>query len=289
MPATVISLGYLRLGATDLDAWAEFAENLIGAMVAEADDERMLLRIDHYAYRLDIRKNETGGVLAAGWEVRSAKDLQEIVTRLEAHGYAVEWLGADAARERMVSEVVRFRDPEDNYDLELFWGLKSATPRFASPLGATFVADNLGLGHLFHACTDASKYSELYFDILGFQLSDHIDFPPDGEIVGVFTHCNPRHHSFAFAANAMRKQGIGHFMLEVTELDILGRALDYIEEKGIPVVQTFGRHTNDKMVSVYVLTPSGVAMEFGTGGILIDDATWRPVRYDIAHYWGHHR
>ncbi len=289
MNATVISLGYLRLGAEDLEAWREFAENLLGAMVAENDADRMLLRIDHYAYRLDIRRTNTGGVLAAGWEVKGPHELAELVARLEEHRYAVERLDATAAKERMVSEVVRFRDPEDNYDLELFWGLKSATPRFASPLGATFVAGDLGLGHLFHACTDAAKYSELYFDILGFELSDHIDFPPDGDIVGIFTHCNPRHHSFAFAENAMRKQGIGHFMLEVTELDILGRALDYIEEKNVPVVQTFGRHTNDKMVSVYVLTPSGVAMEFGTGGILIDDATWRPVRYDIAHYWGHHR
>jgi 3,4-dihydroxy-9,10-secoandrosta-1,3,5(10)-triene-9,17-dione 4,5-dioxygenase len=31
-----------------------------------------------------------------------------------------------------------------------------------------------------------------------------------------------------------------------------------------------------------------VGLEFGTGGIKIDDETWTPTRYDTAHFWGHH-
>ena len=38
-----------------------------------------------------------------------------------------------------------------------------------------------------------------------------------------------------------------------------------------PIVQTLGMHTNDKTISFYAGTPAGFAVEYGTGGILIDD------------------
>lgn len=286
MTARVISLAYLRLGAESLDAWADFAERFIGAMVAERTDDRLLLRLDHYSYRFDIRPAAAGGVQVVGWEVRGPRELAEIRARLEAADYAVSDLSADQVAERRISGGFAFRDPDDNFDIEVVWGLKSDVVRFASPLGASFVAGDLGLGHLFQAVTSEDVYARLYFDIFGFLLSDHIDFPG---AVGVFTHCNPRHHSFAFSENPARKPGIGHFMVETTELDVIGRCMDLVDEEGVRVVQTFGRHTNDRMTSLYIVTPSDVAMEFGTGGILIDDETWRPVRYDAAHYWGHKR
>ena len=37
---------------------------------------------------------------------------------------------------------------------------------------------------------------------------------------------------------------------------------------------TLGRHTNDLMTSFYVRTPSGFEIEYGTGGLVVDDDTW---------------
>ena len=37
---------------------------------------------------------------------------------------------------------------------------------------------------------------------------------------------------------------------------------------------SLGRHTNDLMTSFYVRTPSGFEIEYGTGGIVVDDDTW---------------
>jgi 3,4-dihydroxy-9,10-secoandrosta-1,3,5(10)-triene-9,17-dione 4,5-dioxygenase len=36
-----------------------------------------------------------------------------------------------------------------------------------------------------------------------------------------------------------------------------------------------------------VNSPSGFQIELGTGGLLIDDTTWRPSRYDVPNFWGH--
>ena len=79
-------------------------------------------------------------------------------------------------------------------------------------------------------------------------------------------------------------------MADVTAIDVVGRAWDRVLLKdAAPVVQSLGMHTNDKMISFYAGTPAGFAVEYGTGGVVIDEATWTPSRYPGAHYWGHQR
>ena len=83
-------------------------------------------------------------------------------------------------------------------------------------------------------------------------------------------------------------KGIGHIMFEVDDVDVVGRAYDKVVKDGIaPLAISLGRHSNDQMVSFYVNSPSGFQIEYGTGGLLIDDDTWRPVRYDVPNFWGH--
>ncbi|UDY24596.1 VOC family protein [Nocardioides sp. Kera G14] len=288
MTASVRSLGYLRINSTDLDAWKEFGENLLGLMVVEATGERVRFRIDEYEYRIEVLAADNDNVTTIGWEVATEADLEELVSRLEEAGYKVEQLGKDVAKERNVTRLATFRDPDDVLSLELYVGLKTANERFYSTKGATFVAGRaLGLGHVFQVVGDAEKYDELYRTILGFRLSDYIEVPPNLE--ATFLHCNPRHHSFAYVANPKRPLGPGHFMVEVDDLDSVGRAWQQMLDEKAPVIQTLGRHTNDKMISAYVKTPSNVGVEYGFGGLLVDDATWTPTRYDWAHYWGHEK
>ena len=69
----------------------------------------------------------------------------------------------------------------------------------------------------------------------------------------------------------------------------MGRAYDLTLAGGAPLSSTFGKHSNDEMLSFYVTTPSGFQLEFGTAGVIIDDNTWTPARYDVASFWGHSR
>ena len=78
-------------------------------------------------------------------------------------------------------------------------------------------------------------------------------------------------------------------MLEVDDLDVIGRNYDKVLAGAAPILSTFGKHTNDKMISFYVRSPSGFGIEYGTDGVVIDDETWLPTRYEVAHYWGHER
>lgn len=283
--AEVIGLGYVVVEAHDLAAWKAFACELLGLQPAVETPDRLVLRMDEKAYRLDIRRRAAEGVTAIGWEVKGPRELEEISKLLESNGYSVKRAGADAIKERQVSGLVEFDDPAGQR-LELFWGLMESKQRFVSPTGARFVTGAGGMGHIFQFATDGAAQSKLYQELLGFRLSDFIDFGPG--LSGTFLHANQRHHSFAFAP-IPGLTGVGHLMFEVDDLDLIGRAWDKVQDGAAPVAATFGKHTNDEMLSFYVKTPSGFQVEYGYGGKLIDDATWAPARYDSASYWGHRK
>ncbi|CAB4947988.1 MAG: glyoxalase [Actinobacteria bacterium] len=286
MDASVKALGYVVIETTDPQAWLEFGTRVLGLQAVQEED-RLLMRMDDFVYRLDVRSGSEDGIVAIGWDVGDAATLSELSARLTAAGYAVEQADSAKARERQVDALAIFRDPDDQMDVELYWALRKSNNLFVSPTGANFVTDGVGLGHVFQAVSDEAAYRRLYMDILGFRLSDHIDFPNGGQ--GVFLHCNSRHHSMAFGQLAGRKLGIGHIMMEVSDLEIVGRAYDKVLDGAAPLFSSLGKHTNDKMTSFYCGSPSAFGIEYGTGGIVIDDDVWRPTRYSEAHYWGHHR
>ena len=286
MAAEVRTLGYCIISSGDLVAWETFACDLLGLQVAERTDERLRLRNDEKAYRLEVQRGDAEGVTVLGWEVDGAAELAELASRVEAAGYEVTREGSELARQRSVTELVSFTDP-DGLRLELFYGQLNDKRKFVSPTGANFLTGDGGLGHVFQLVNEEEPFRHLYLDVLGFKLSDFIDFGP---IQATFTHCNERHHSFAFAPVPDAPKGIGHIMFEVDDIDIVGRAYDkVVKEKAAPLVLTFGRHSNDQMMSFYMTSPSGFQIEYGTGGVLIDDETWRPSRYDAPNFWGHER
>jgi hypothetical protein len=43
------------------------------------------------------------------------------------------------------------------------------------------------------------------------------------------------------------------------------------------------------MVSFYARTPAGFEVEFGTGALEVDEASWRVMRHDKPSSWGHKR
>ena len=59
-----------------------------------------------------------------------------------------------------------------------------------------------------------------------------------------------------------------------------------IGAREIPLAMSLGRHTNDLMTSFYVRTPSGFEIEYGTGGLVVDDDTWTVGTHDSAEPLG---
>ncbi len=283
--ARVEALGYLVATVKDLPAWKKFAVDVHGMQIVEQTRDRLLLRLDARAWRLDLRAGSEESIDAVGWEVPGPEDLAEFEQVLNANGVPARRASTEQARQRKVSDLVLLEDP-DGRTHELFYGAANDERVFISPTGAQFITGHLGLGHVMFAVSDSGAFRRLFMDLLGFRLSDYIDIGPDP---GTFLHCNPRHHSLAFAEREGVSPRLGHLMVQVSTIDTVGRAYDKILAGAAKVGATLGRHTNDEMISYYVKSPSGWEFEYGIGGLEIDDETWTPVRWEAAHYWGHTR
>ena len=118
--------------------------------------------------------------------------------------------------------------------------------------------------------------------------SDYIDVnmgPADVQRVA-FLNAGPRHHALAIVPLEM-PQRLHHLMLQVTDMDDVGTTYDLCHDQGVPIAMSLGRHTNDRMTSFYMQTPSGFQVEYGAGGVEIDDETWEIGHYDAPSIWGH--
>ena len=281
------SFGYIGLGAQDLDAWKSFATEVLGLQVGTAPegDDGLFLRMDGRAYRIAIEPGVDNAIHYLGFEVGSREGLAELVASLRGQGLDVVEESQELCARRRVAVMASTADSSGNR-LELFVGHEEATAPFVSPTGANFVIDDMGFGHAMLLVTDIDAFVDFYAGKLGFKLSDTIGGMMPG-VEAYFLHCNPRHHSIAAVSVPGVPQMISHIMLQVDSLDTVGRAHDEVVKRGLHVVSTLGKHTNDHMVSFYCLTPSGLTVEFGTGARRVDDENWVVGHYTATSYWGH--
>jgi 2,3-dihydroxybiphenyl 1,2-dioxygenase len=237
-----------------------------------------------------VRPGASNDISFAGWEVGGPADLQSLAERLRANGVAVVAEPATLAAARNVRELVSFADP-DGLRHEAFFGplLLPETP-FHSPRAIDgFVTGDQGCGHIVLAAIDPAAQVRFLTEGLGFRISDYIDVDtPARRLNLTFLHCTPRHHSIAIAPRpAPHLPRLHHIMLEVASLDDVGSTYDLAQEQGHPLATSLGRHTNDHMLSFYVTTPAGFLIEYGWGGLQIDDATWHVRRFHRTSTWGH--
>ena len=280
--ATVNALTYIGVRSPEVEPWRDFATALLGMQIADGStDDCLLLRMDDRHHRIAVQQGEPG-LAYLGFEVATRQALNELVAKLAAGGVTVEEDKALAAQRR-VHDLYRCQDPAGN-QVELVAGQLSPKTAFASPRGVTFKTGEQGLGHVFMLVPEFEPTWHFYVDLLGLRLSDTIG---NDAFEGTFLHCNPRHHTLAFAAAGF--SAMLHVMVEVDSLEAVGRAYDIVRERGLPVSMSLGMHTNDHMVSFYVPTPAGFDIEYGTGGRAIDDTTWTVGHYNDISYWGHHR
>ncbi len=282
--AAVTQLGYLGIGVKDVGAWEGYAEGLLGLGVAGREaDGSLLLGMDDHHHRFEMRPDERDDIAYVGWQCDSAADMDAIGARLDAAGVAVAGGTREELERRHVSGLIRFTDP-DGYDVEVFHGPETAVRPFRSPKGDTgFVAGDQGLGHLVLTVQKLDRAMDFYTTMLGLKVTDYVN---DRLNLG-FLHCNPRHHSIAFAEVPNAKKRINHFMLQLDSINPVGRAYDAVQDGSAPLLVSMGRHSNDEMVSFYMANPSMFGVEYGWGAREVDDCTWQVEHYDSGSLWGH--
>jgi 3,4-dihydroxy-9,10-secoandrosta-1,3,5(10)-triene-9,17-dione 4,5-dioxygenase len=276
----VQSLGYVRISAQDPRRWLGFGSEILGMQAVE-EDGASYLRMDDRHHRLAIEAGDTDGGLAYGWEVADPAALDVARGELEAAGFTVTAGNKEELEARRVAGMISCLDPA-GHRVELFCGADRGDGEFTPgrPISG-FRTGELGMGHVVLLVPELEPAVRFYTDVLGFRISDYMLSP----FAATFLHTNRRHHSLALLEVGV--QGLHHLMVELNDVDDVGRAYDLVQAEGIEVARTLGRHTNDRMLSFYARTPSGFEIEYGHGGLLVDEATWEAIELTAASSWGH--
>jgi 2,3-dihydroxybiphenyl 1,2-dioxygenase len=283
-------LGAFGFEVSDLDAWERFAVDVLGLEVGERRaDGSLPLRMDERAQRIVLHPGPADDLAYLGFEVDDEATLGALAQGLARDGVTVSEAKPETLEARGVAALWHCEDPS-GIPIELSCGAAFAAAPFRSErVPSGFVTGDEGVGHAVIQAQELGQTDRFYRERLGMKLSDRIE----GEIVpGVdleirFLHANPRHHTIAFGSLRLPKR-IHHFMVQVNEMKDVGRAYDRALDAGVPIANTLGQHPNDGMFSFYAITPSGFQVEFGWGGVRVDDATWdASAVYDRISTWGH--
>lgn len=290
------SLGYIGVNSTDPSKWQHYGTQVLGMMDVtdkiSNGDENAYLKMDDRPFRVVVNKSAQDGFGFCGWEVASPEDFQLAIATLEKADVTYQRASAEQAAARYVQDYISFADPEGNRH-EIYWGVVSDFGRLISPVGIpSFVTGDQGFGHVVLPAPNFDSTVSFYKEVLGFDMSDlmKVRFTPDPnepEKRLFFMHCNDRHHSLALF-EMEHPLGCIHAMVEVPDVDEVGRAMDRMAANKVKLTGTLGRHANDHMVSFYMETPSGFMMEYGAEGRTVDDwSKYSPFQSTVNSFWGH--
>jgi 3,4-dihydroxy-9,10-secoandrosta-1,3,5(10)-triene-9,17-dione 4,5-dioxygenase len=276
------NLSYIGFITPASEEWRTFGPEILGAqLTADGPDGAVRLRVDRAPWRIALHPGERDELAYLGWDIGT--DLEDATDRIAGAGIAVH--RNVHTRERPAEEVATFWDPF-GFRHELATSLGHGEPFEPGREMSGFVTGDQGLGHVVLIVPDLDYAVAFYTTVLGFELSDSIE-----TFLSLrFLHCPghaSRHHTLALAC-VPGMTGLHHLMLEVADMDDVGRAYDVVRQRDLRLAMDLGRHTNDLMTSFYVRSPSGFEIEYGTGGVLVDDRTWEVATYDSGSIWGHH-
>lgn len=284
------SLGYLGFESPDAKEWESFGPEVFGLGLAEPGaDGSVYLRMDDRHHRIAIRPGAENKLAYIGWELRDKKAFRDAVAELESKNFPYELGSAEECAERAVTGIVRIRDPHD-FVHELFYAAEFTAGSFlpGKPHHG-FVAGTDGVGHVVIVVPEWGDDMDHFInDILGMELfAGYLTATPDGGMFGPqFFRCNPRSHVLGYVTIPGLK-GVQHIAIEGKSLDDVGKAYDLVQEREMQITMTLGRHMMDTLVSFYMRSPTGFDIEFGAGGVVLDDETFVQTKPSSAEVWGH--
>jgi 3,4-dihydroxy-9,10-secoandrosta-1,3,5(10)-triene-9,17-dione 4,5-dioxygenase len=287
----IAGLGYVVIGATDIERWRRFGVEMLGMAASAADGGALYLKMDERHFRYLVLPHAADVFLASAWEVADEALFEAARDTVEAAGYAIEAGSSEQCAQRRVQAFFSCEDPSGNR-LEIFWGPIGDFERFVSPIGVRgFVTGDMGMGHVVLPAPRFDATRAFWIDVLKFALSDFVNYDMGGGQAPVrinFLHCdNPREHSVALVEMA-NPAACDHLLVEVETIDEVGRALYRAEDLNIPLQVTLGRHINDDMISFYAYSPAGFTVEYGAGGRRIGDWSKHKVfEATRGSHWGH--
>lgn len=285
----ITGLGYVMVSTTDIDRWRTLALEVLDLGEGEGpNSDNLYLRLDERAARLIIAPGDEDKVQIIGWETRDRFGCERLKNRLTEAGVDVRDLTQDEVDERRVQGGIAFTDPS-GHPTEIFYGPSLNHAPLGNKYGTRYVTGKQGMGHVVIPATSEPESLKFYNEVLEFYPRGAFRITPPGAppMHVNFLSTNTRHHTLAMMPAPSMGAGLVHIMIEAETLDDVGRALDRSMKDEFSISSTLGRHTNDKMVSFYVRAPGGWDIEYGWGGLQVDEEGYTAELITADSYWGH--
>jgi 2,3-dihydroxy-p-cumate/2,3-dihydroxybenzoate 3,4-dioxygenase len=255
--AAVSRLGYLTIGATDLDEAIEFYTRFVRLDVTARVGPTAFLTggLEHHWIRLE--EGTTAGIKQVAYAVDTEAELLEIRDRLHAIGTPVHE-GGDVVRDR-VQRWLRFVDP-GGMNIELYTGMVER--------GVAPVNTGITMTKFLHAAWASANFDQataFYQEVLGFKASDWVEAR-----AGFFRSADRYHHSLVLIR--AERPVFNHFCIQVESLDDVMRARHNAVSAGVKLRDDLLRHAPSGSIGVYLKDEARrFAVEFCTGHPQLDD------------------
>ena len=239
----------------------------VAYFAAEGSDQPFLLR---------VRKADHNGMDVLGLAAASRSEIDDLYARLQADpevklicapgtipspggGYGFRLFDCDGHTLEIAADVV-LKEP------------KTLTKGYSFPRG---------LSHIVMHTPDRAKTENWYVDKLGFRVSDWI-----GDFMS-FLRCSPAHHRLALIPGP---PALNHVAFDMLSVDEMLRGAARMRAADQQICWGPGRHTAGDNAFSYFCTPNGHAVEYTAGLEAVDEASWKPTRYDpsreVMDQWG---
>ena len=166
----VSSIGYARIESTDLDAWQNFASDVLGLMVIRSNDsvDPLKIRMDDHPLRFLVQAGKNDRLLACGFDCRSKIQWQTNIDTLAEAGYAFIKSSHEEALNHAVTELAVGQDPSGN-TIELYHGRKLTKEPMISSTESKFItrdaaSTDLGFGHAVLPTTETEKTLSFFYN-----------------------------------------------------------------------------------------------------------------------------
>lgn len=275
-------LSYLEIAAPDVEASVRFYEEQVGLRVQSRANGKVYLRSwgDYYNYSLVIAQGPEPALNIMAWRTSSPEALEEAAKRVEAAGVTGEWIAEGHGHGRSY----RFTGPW-GHTMELFWDvekyqapeeLRSVFPDRPEKRTQHAVGPRQ-LDHVTVAASDVRAFTEWYRDVLGFRIMAYTtldDYPVT--VFGVIT-TNEKSHDLGVVLDSSDRGGrVNHFAFWVDSREELLQAADVLMERGTHIEYGPSIHGVGEQSFLYFRDPSGMRIEWNTGGYRNYVPDWEP-------------
>lgn len=283
----VAHLGHFEIRVTDLEKSRQFFTEVMGLFESDADDERVYLRAwqdwDHHT--LILKQDERLGLEHVGWRVESPEDLNHFAGVFKEQGIDFEWI--DAGHELVQGEALRFTTP-DGHAMELYSRMEKFSPKteeLVSPLPShpsKYPLKGIAprrIDHINLVSNDVDTSQRWLNDVLGIKLRYYSE-DENGQMVGSWLSKTNLSHDVAVMINRNGTGGkLHHVAYYIDSGEELLRGAKILAENGIKIEWGPGNHGTSGATFLYFFEPSGNRVEVWTGGMLIFDPDWEPIRW----------